>query len=198
MCPDMSLVRARWWPNGRRAHLGQSTEDLRVSVHGPNTSLTTVALYLSPVDSTLSLGHKAGSTRFDDEHLVAGPDETTLPWLSAADVIVRRVGTGQASWPLHGVFARYPGCLIAAIIDSHGCGVGAATGWRAQLVPLEAGADAALPLYASVLHAWLVAGRPLTALHAAHLWAVGGVNVARYGVGVSVYPSPSEAASSVA
>ncbi|TDC54078.1 hypothetical protein E1281_16735 [Actinomadura sp. KC345] len=95
-----------------------------------------------------------------DEHLVAGPEATPRAWLACADVIVGRSGDPAR------LLAAYPGCLVAATVTRRGCRV-AAGDLLARLDPVLGGtcppADAAL--YASALHAWLVAGgRPVGTL----------------------------------
>ncbi|WP_131732596.1 hypothetical protein [Actinomadura formosensis] len=93
-----------------------------------------------------------------DEHLVAGVEETSRARLSCADVIVRRGGEPAR------LRADHPGCLVIAVNTRRGCLV--AAGDRAvRLVPVLGGtcADDDAAVYASAVHAWLVAGRPLTA-----------------------------------
>lgn len=88
-----------------------------------------------------------------DEHLVAGPKETSRAWLACADVIV-----GRTVDPAR-LLAAYPGCLVALAVTRRGCLV-AAGGLEARLEPVLGGALAAgdAAPYASALHAWLVAG----------------------------------------
>lgn len=94
-----------------------------------------------------------------DEHLVAGPGAASPVWLACADVIV-----GVAGDPAR-LLADHPGCLVAVTVTRRGCLV-AAGGLEARLDPVLGGTcmpgDAAL--YASAMHAWLVAGRPLDVL----------------------------------
>lgn len=90
-----------------------------------------------------------------DEHLVAGPGETSRAWLGCADVIV-----GGAGDPAR-LLAAHPGCLVAVAAARQGCLL--ATGEvEARLDPVLGGTctpgDAAL--YASAIHAWLVTGGP--------------------------------------
>ncbi|SNR25866.1 hypothetical protein [Actinomadura mexicana] len=94
-----------------------------------------------------------------DEHLVAGPGETSRTLLSCADVIVRNAGEPV----LHR--AAFPGCLVVAVNTRDGCLL-AAGGWSARLVPVlgETCAEEDASAYASAVHAWMVAGRPLGAL----------------------------------
>ncbi|MFG2244753.1 hypothetical protein [Spirillospora sp. NPDC048823] len=95
-----------------------------------------------------------------DEHLVARQEETSRAWRACADVIVGRAGDPSR------LLAAHPGCLVAATVTGRGCLV-AAGGLYGRLDPVLGGicppADAVL--YASALHAWLVAGgRPVGAL----------------------------------
>ena len=94
-----------------------------------------------------------------DEHLVAGPDETSPAWPACADVIV-----GARGEPAR-LLQAHPGCLVAVTVTGPGCAV-AARGLDARLDPVLGGTctagDAAL--YASALHALLVTGGPLDAL----------------------------------
>ncbi|MFA1548268.1 hypothetical protein [Actinomadura chokoriensis] len=88
-----------------------------------------------------------------DEHLAAGPGETSTALLACADVIVS--GEGEPARLL----AAYPGCLVAAVAAGRACLVAVGDA-EARLDPVLGGtcapADAAL--YASAVHAWLVAG----------------------------------------
>jgi hypothetical protein len=109
-----------------------------------------------------------------DEHLAAGPCETSWTWLSCADVIVRRI-EGRVSMPgsLIGPCSRFPGCLVIAL-NSHEQGfatVATASGWQARLVPVrsEACADEDVASYVSAIHAWITSGRSLATLGTAHL-----------------------------
>ncbi|WP_433473927.1 hypothetical protein ACQPZP_34775 [Spirillospora sp. CA-142024] len=94
-----------------------------------------------------------------DEHLVAGPGETSKAWLACADVIV-----GEAEDPAR-LLGAYPGCLVAVAVARQGCLV-AAGDLEARLDPVLGGTcppvDAAMA--ASALHTWLVTGGPLGAL----------------------------------
>ncbi|WP_149262599.1 hypothetical protein [Actinomadura sp. K4S16] len=94
-----------------------------------------------------------------DEHLVAGPGETSWASLSCADVIVRDGGVPA----LHR--AAFPGCLVLAVNTRDGCLL-VAGGWSARLVPVlgERCAEDDAVAYASAVHAWMVAGRPLDVL----------------------------------
>lgn len=94
-----------------------------------------------------------------DEHLVAGPGETSWALLSCADVIVRDGGEPA----LHR--AAFPGCLVLAVNTRNGCLL-VADGWSARLLPVlgERCAEEDAVAYASSVHAWMVAGRPLGVL----------------------------------
>ncbi|MGI5207448.1 hypothetical protein ACQEU6_38445 [Spirillospora sp. CA-108201] len=118
-----------------------------------------------------------------DEHLVAGPDEASRDVLACADVIVRAAGEPA------GHRAAFPGCLVAAVNTGRGCLL-AAGGWSARLVPVlgRRCTDEDASAYASAVHAWIVAGRPLGAV--THLTVVRGGAVAR----VRVRPAAAGAA----
>ncbi|NVI92985.1 hypothetical protein [Actinomadura sp. BRA 177] len=94
-----------------------------------------------------------------DEHLVAGPGETSRAWLACADVIV--AGAGEPAQLL----AAHPGCLVAVAVTRWACLL-AAGGVQARLDPALGGTctldDATA--YASALHAWLVTGGQPAAL----------------------------------
>ncbi|WP_433463627.1 hypothetical protein [Spirillospora sp. CA-128828] len=94
-----------------------------------------------------------------DEHLVAGPGETSRAWLACADVIV-----GRAEDPAR-LLGAYPGCLVVVAVTRRGCLV-AAGDLEARLDPVLGGTctagDAAMA--ASALHTWLVTGGPPGAL----------------------------------
>jgi hypothetical protein len=107
-----------------------------------------------------------------DEHLVAGPGETSWALLSCADVIVRDGGEPV----LHR--AAFPGCLVVAVNRRGGCLL-LAGGWSARLVPVlgERCAEEDAVAYASAVHSWMVAGRPLGVL--TRLTSVRGNAVAR-------------------
>jgi hypothetical protein len=162
----ISLVRACWCPSGQGELAERGAESIRVIVRGPYIPQVTVVLQRSPAEHALN---QDGLQVSDDEHLVAGPGETRWAWLSVADVIIRRAGT--VAWSPSGVYARFPGCLVAAILDDRECVVGTADGGLARMRPLLAGTDATVVPYVSVIHAWLVAGRSLASLHAARLEA---------------------------
>ncbi|GAA4380771.1 hypothetical protein GCM10023088_44560 [Actinomadura verrucosospora] len=117
----------------------------------------------------------AGGAPFEpplDEHLVAGPGETSRALLSCADVIVRDGGEPA----LHR--AAFPGCLIVAVNMQGGCLL-VARGWSARLVPVlgERCGEEDASAYASAIHAWMVAGLPLDAI--TRLTAVRGNAVAQ-------------------
>ncbi|QKW38405.1 hypothetical protein HUT06_33975 [Actinomadura sp. NAK00032] len=94
-----------------------------------------------------------------DEHLVAGPEETSPAWLAAADVIVARAGEPAR------LLTAHPGCLVAVAVTEQGCLL-AAGGVQARLDPVLGGTctvdDAAA--FASAVHAWLVTGGSPAAL----------------------------------
>ncbi|TDD83595.1 hypothetical protein E1293_14340 [Actinomadura darangshiensis] len=94
-----------------------------------------------------------------DEHIVAGPDETSPAWLTCADVIV--CGTEDPER----LRRAHPGCLVVVAVARRGCLV-AAGDLEARLDPVLGGTctadDAAMA--ASALHTWLVTGGPPGAL----------------------------------
>lgn len=197
MYADMSLVRARWTASdGRRGRversIPQTMDSAYALVSGPKIARVSILLHRCPAERALPLDRPSGRpSTFDDEHLVAGSDVTQSSWLSAADVIIRRAGSPKsATWSLSELFARFPGCLVAADVHDRGWVVGTATGWRARLVPSRAGEEAAISWYASMLHAWLVADRPVAALQAAHLVVARGADMAWHG-GVQISVSRS-------
>jgi hypothetical protein len=102
-----------------------------------------------------------------DEHLVATPAETDPRRLSIADVVVRRaLGERFPSSSLDDLRAHLPGCLVTAFLTGD-CEslVGTATGWRALIAtPAGPRTDGDVVCGASIVHAWLVAGRPLANL----------------------------------
>jgi hypothetical protein len=184
MGADIVLVRAQGWPAERPERLEPGAKHPAVLIHAPNAPPVRVALHHAAAESATPSGYRPHlPVAFDDEHLLAGPTETRSAWLSTADVIVRhRTGQGPIEWSLQSVFARFPGCVVAAIINGDSCVVGTAIGWQTQLIPLNEvgnrGADEAACVFASAVHTWLVAHRSLAALHGAHLQFVmpGGVN----------------------
>lgn len=124
---------------------------------GPHVVATSVGLIRRPPQSA----PVEWGPRLVDEHLAAGPDEDDPAWLSAADVIVR------GAEPLRAVRADFPGCGVAARIHpGQGCAVETFTGWRAWCRSEE---EEAVCACASLVHAWLVAGRPLDDLDGACL-----------------------------
>lgn len=121
-----------------------------------------------------------------DEHLAAGPDERSRPWLSCADVIVRwaeeRTPAARALAEVH---TRFPGCLVAALIGyGDGCILGTVSGWHARLVPLRIGTctDNDVSSYASAVHTWIASGRSPIGLDAARLTVIRGRAAAKPGV----------------
>jgi hypothetical protein len=190
MGTDTSLVRTWLEPYGpdmpgteRRA------EFAHVLVRGPNTSGKRAVLHRSPTGTMSPFPGRAPERAFLDEHLVAGPEEMDPPWLSVADVIVRRaVRSEPAQWSLSSLYARFPGCLVAALIsDGQVCVVETVAGGRVRLLPLwtDVCTDGDASTYASLIHAWLAAGWSLALLGGAHL-LVSTARGARRGVRVNV------------
>ncbi len=96
-----------------------------------------------------------GDRAVTDEHLRAEPDETDPAWLSVADVIARH-GPGPAPGT---------GCLIVATIEG---------GLERVLVRncgrvVETAAAGPAGTFASVVHTWLVTGRPVDGLAGASI-----------------------------
>ncbi|WP_067896809.1 hypothetical protein [Actinomadura chibensis] len=160
MGADVALVRAWDDPAGLRARRGSGAAGVLIDAPGRDPLL--VNLWRSPVrDDAAACGTAA------DEHLVAGPGETSRAWLACADVVVRRPGGGAPG--------DFPGALVVAVAARRECVV-AVRGWRARLVPVAGGGcgegDAAC--YASALHLWVCSGRPLDALAGARLSVIRG------------------------
>lgn len=102
-----------------------------------------------------------------DEHLAADADACREHrWLSCSDVLYTshvRPSADALRW-LTDVTATYPGCrLAAAPLAEGGWAILDGTRRRAALLAPEVPADQ--PLLASCLHAWLVAGHEVRALH---------------------------------
>lgn len=136
--------------------------------------------------------------RTADEHLAAGPGETSPAWLSCADVIVRGV---ERPALVPGVRARlrasFPGCLVLALSSHGGAYVATAvSGWSARLVAdgREACTVEDVASYASAVHAWITSGRPLEALGWARLTVLRGRAVVRPGVWVTPEDRPASPA----
>jgi hypothetical protein len=116
--------------------------------------------------ATLLRAGSPGGPGCADEHLVADADEAS-PWPQVADVLI-----------VHGTLTRpaeHPECrgwLVAAFAGpDEEYLLEVSTGRLARLVPLVAHRAGDLWTYASFVHAWTVAGRPLDALHGARLTA---------------------------
>jgi hypothetical protein len=188
MVGHTSLVQVWLAPLGRGLSAHQTDGALTVVIHGPHTAAMTALV--DRRDLRIAARHRgAGSgpesaTRQVDAHIAAGPDETDPRLMSAADVIVRRAGSGNPGPHSRSeIRARFPGCLVAAVVDrDRTCVWAGDPGQQIQLTSLPATrpalanprrkrprADADILCCASVVHAWLVAGRPLVGLDAAHL-----------------------------
>lgn len=120
-----------------------------------------------------------------DVHLVTDADDAyNRPWMELADVIFcshERLSRAPERW-IADVFARHPGCAVAAVgLGRRGCLMGLDDGRMVKVaavaprgVASTSGAGDAL--FASFLHGWLACGNPITALEDAVLhagWKVG-------------------------
>lgn len=180
-----SLIRVCMAPVRREMPAHCADEDLIVVVRGPHTAAVTAVVkrrsLLEPTTADSGLPRPAVGA---DEHLRAGPDEADPTMMSAADVIVRRAGGGHPGpHSLPDIRARYPGCLVAAVIGrDRTCVWAGDPGHRLQFASLPetrpidravkrrgSGSEAGILCCASVVHAWLAAARPLAGLHAARL-----------------------------
>ncbi|GAA4095540.1 hypothetical protein GCM10022214_68360 [Actinomadura miaoliensis] len=195
MSTDTSLVSVRETHDPRDMLDWQTRDVERVLIDGALTSAMLVNLRRSsPVRTHVASPERLSATAerqqpLLDEHLAAGPDERSWTWLSCADVIVRRFqGPDPRPTRLGELHGRFPGCLIMALTP-HGHGhavVTTVSGWKARLVPVRHGSwvgDDVLS-YASAIHAWIVAGRPLDALDTARLTVIRGHAAVRPGVRV--------------
>jgi hypothetical protein len=168
-----SCVRVFWDENASAAYALPAAARRRLVVAGPGVTTTEVVLHRT------AAGKIAPATLdFADEHLIAGSDEAS-PWPQVADVLIVR-GTLRRQ----AVRRWFPGRLVAVFDGPNGEHfVEVATGWLARFAPL-ARADIAMWPYASFVHAWTVADRPLDALDGACL--ADGLPGVRRGVRISV------------
>jgi hypothetical protein len=168
-----SWVRVYWQEDVPGGRPPRSADARRLVVAGPGVPTTSVALVRVPAGERPS-----GGDGFADEHLVAEADPGS-PWSKVADVLIVR---GPPEWTAP-LLAYCPGRLVTAfdgrrresLLDVAGQGL-------ARLRPLAADRTGGLWPYASFVHAWTVAGRPLGALHDACLTEA----ASRRGVRVSV------------
>ncbi|MFI0479076.1 hypothetical protein [Actinomadura sp. 9N215] len=203
MAADASLVRAWEDPGGYDGLAWRDREMEGVLIGGGRVTPTFVSLRRSAAGDPPrgDRHHVPGASAVNrtgrdvpptvDEHLVAGPGENSWPWLSCADVIVRRIDEPTPDDPLGSYLARLPGCLVV-VGNTQGRGfLVAVRGRRARLTPMGGGActDEQALSYASALHLWIVSGRPLDALSMARLTAVRGRATVRPGVLVTVRES---------
>jgi hypothetical protein len=132
-------------------------DEIIVSVSGPGWSMR-VALTGHPVDAP------AGAGAIADEHLLV--DEAFGPWRTVADVLVVDTDLPRLDDPS-------TGWLVAAGAPGRRCVLTTRDGWTAELTPLREttrGLDrSVLGHYASLVHFWLVSGRPLADLDGAVL-----------------------------
>jgi hypothetical protein len=173
------------------------------------------------LDRTPAGGAPPACGGYADEHLVADADAESA-WPPVADVlIVRRpvvapgecpgrlvtawtgtawTGTAWTGTAWRGAAwtgAESTGTEWTGTVGRH---VVEVRGWRARLVPLTARAAGDVAPYASFVHAWTVAGRPLGALDGARLYlgALRGVRISVPAVCSSSHPTwawPSRRAS---
>lgn len=185
-------VRVYWRANVPGSHPLPPPGACRLLVRGPGVPATSAVLVRTPVGAPRGgvgsgLGPGAGrdvgfevayGVALADEHLVAEAGSGGR-WAAVADVLIVRTPPG----PPATLAARSPGRLVTAydgrepVLDVAGEGA-------ARLLPLPGRMSAGVWPYASFAHAWTVAGRPLGALHGAHL------TNGCFGVRVSVVECP--------
>jgi hypothetical protein len=104
-------------------------------------------------------------------------------WLEIADAIAAEAGHGHGSsgmaW-LRATLARYPGSAVAAANNADGCTV-LARGWTVERFRLCGHHPCAPLVGASLVHSWLAAGWPATALRHLELAPTGTVGQPRLG-----------------
>jgi len=172
---NASWVRVYWQENEPDGRPLQHVDARHLVVTGSGVPTTGASLIRVPADS-----RPPGEDGFADEHLIAEADPRS-PWSKVADVLIVR---GPPEWAAT-LLAGFPGRLVTAfdgrdresLLDVAGEGL-------ARLRP-PASTDRTGPdlwPYASFVHAWTVAGRPLGALHGACLTD----GASRRGVRVSV------------
>jgi hypothetical protein len=189
MSANATLVQAWLEPYKNDVRMGLFGDSVRLLISGPNTSGAIISLRRSPAEAIPFVWSATARSIIVDEHLVADVDETDTRWLSAADVVIRRSAVADStSDALHDLYAGYPGCLVAGLIDDGpGYLVGTSSGWRARLIRVCSGpcADHEISLYASTVHSWMAAGRSLTELDAARIVSTRRHGAHRCGVRVS-------------
>jgi hypothetical protein len=152
------FVGVRWEP---AVHPPRCPDQARVLAAGPSLPPVVATLERSSLMSRCSYGRG-----FADEHLVAEAAGDG-PWPRVADVLIVREAFARRGGAIRG---RFPGRLVALFLaPGRTPFVEVATGWGAWLVPFAEGGGDALWPYASFVHAWTAAGRPLDALHGAEL-----------------------------
>jgi hypothetical protein len=203
MIAQTSLVRVWLAPPGSDIPVDRINGIWTVVVRGPFTSAVTAIVETKswPADKISEGLGLAMPAAFVDEHLSVGPDETDLRLLSASDVIVRRAGPGgPGPWSLPDIRSRFPGCLVAAVMDLDTTCVWAgdqcqpmrfvpppeSTPFGHHQKPMSRRTDADIVCCASVVHAWLVAGRSLVDLDTAHLIVLGDPTTSPRGVQVNL------------
>lgn len=151
-------VRVYWPANVRGSHLLSPGDACRVVAAGPNLPATAAVLVRTAVADP-----PGGGAGLADEHLVAEAGSSGR-WAAVADVLVVRAPPEWAT----ALVGRSPGRLVTVydgrepVLDVAGEGV-------ARLRPLRSDGRVDVRPYASFAHAWIVAGRPLSALHGACL-----------------------------
>lgn len=162
---DVALVRAWDDPAGHPAG-HPAVRGARVRRDPGAAGVLIDAAGIVPVFVNLRRSPVSDAWTAPDEHLVAGPGETSRAWLACADVIVRRPGDP----------GDFPGCLVVAVNSRRECLI-AVRGWRARLVLAARGggcADDDVSCCASAVYQWVCSGRPPDALAAARLTVVRG------------------------
>ena len=157
-------------------------EVFRRAVRGADLAVVTNTAFARPL---LRVAREENVPIAVDVHLVAdAADAYNRPWMELADVIFcshERLTCTPERW-VADVFARHPGCAVAAVgLGGRGCVMGLDDGRLIEVaavaprgVASTSGAGDAL--FASFLHGWLACGNPVTALEDAVLhagWKVG-------------------------
>jgi hypothetical protein len=146
---------ARPWPLVAVTDPADGAPDAADTTEGADASVTMVVIRVG----TVSAGRPSPVL---DRHLRAG-GAAPRPWRMAADVLVAPGGPERAA----GLARRHPGALVTAAHSGSDCWVLLGTGTRTPLRLRKRGApsgaaappgDLPWPVWASLVHAWLVAG----------------------------------------
>ncbi|WP_223167186.1 carbohydrate kinase family protein [Nonomuraea sp. SYSU D8015] len=188
-CSSLGVVLVA--PNGRRSGhpyvaavnaVEYPVEVFRRLVHGADLTVLTNTAFVRPL---LRHAREQSVPIAVDVHLITDVDDAyNRPWLEVADIIFcshERLTCPPRQWVAK-IFARYPGCAIAAVgLGGRGCLMGLADGTLVEAsavaprgVVSTAGAGDAL--FASFIHGWLATQNPVWALEDAVLhagWKVG-------------------------